>query len=178
MILDDFDFGGKGNNNNAVINTKMGFEDLLELDKKTFADVLKIGHKSFQSANEKYGLYPGIVFSSDFRLGYDPSENPGLGGRLYLYSNIGSKSYMRFLDGYVDFKSVYAQVLDPKFKEPITLRLHGYGDDKQKWAAEVMFLDDDLAKDLPKFDGEVNLIYFLTSGKAKQYVLDDFKFKE
>jgi hypothetical protein len=35
-----------------------------------------------------------------------------------------------------------------------------------------------LEKDLPQFDGDVNLIYFMTSGKAKHFVLDDFKFKE
>jgi hypothetical protein len=178
LVLDDFEFGDK-NNNNAVINTKMGFEELLELDKKVFSDILKISQKtSFQAANEKYDLYPGIVFSNDFRLGYDPSANPGLGGQLYLYCNIGRKAYIRFLDGTVYFKSVYARVLDPKYRDPITLQLRGYGDEKQKWAADVTFLDDDLEKDLPKFDGNVNLIYFMTSGKAKQFVLDDFKFKE
>ncbi|MFC1547892.1 hypothetical protein ACFL5M_05135 [Candidatus Neomarinimicrobiota bacterium] len=179
LVLDNFEFGHNQHANNAVINTKMGFEELLELDKKVFNDILKTSQKySFQHANEKYDLYPGIVFSSDFKLGYDSNANPGLGGQVYLYCNIGRKAYIRFLDKTVYFKSVYARVLDPKYKDPITLQLRGYGDDKQKWAADVTFLDSDLEKDLPKFDGEVNLIYFMTSGKAKQFVLDDFKFKE
>jgi hypothetical protein len=39
-------------------------------------------------------------------------------------------------------------------------------------------MDSDLEKDLPQFDGDVNRINFYTNGKAKQFVLDDFKFKE
>ena len=160
-----------------AINTKMGFEELLE-NKRIYKDLIN-GKKLFiQELNEKYKLYPGIEFSKDLMLGYDAKANPGLGGQVYLYCQVGGKTYIRFIKKRVDFKSVYARILDPKYKEPILMRLIGYGGGKQKWAAEVEFVDGDLEKNLPKFDGEVDRVVFETKGHAKYFVLDDFKFKE
>jgi hypothetical protein len=97
LVLDDFDFGYKhsANAGAGVINTKMGFEELLE-----HKDVYKLlaGGKrvAIQKLNDEYDLYPGIYFSHDLILGYDADANPGLGGQVYLYSYVGSKSYIRF----------------------------------------------------------------------------------
>jgi len=177
LVLDNFVFGHKPNANARVTNTKMGFEELLE-NEEVYKYAVDGRERAFQKLNDKFDLYPGIEFSPNLMLGYDAKANPGLGGQVYLYCKVGANAYIRFLDQTVYFKSVYARIHDPKYKEPIVMRLRGYGEDKQRWTAEVTFVDGDLAKDLPKFDGEVNQIFFSTKGSAKEFVLDDFKFKE
>ena len=70
-----------------VTNIVVDFEELL--DHKFFEQILSLGKMSFQNANKKFKLYPEIIFDQAFKLGYDKSANPGLGGRLFLYVDRG-----------------------------------------------------------------------------------------
>lgn len=165
---------GKVNVTNIVVD----FEELL--DHRSFEIILRIGKMSFQNANKKFNLYPGIIFDQAFKLGYDESANPGLGGRLFLYVDRGFYRLpsIKFFNGNkpnkVELKSFYVRTWNSK---PGAI-LDVYGDLNRKLRTEPVLLNEDLTKVLPKFGQEVPMLVFDSRIRFFSFVVDEIKYKD